>query len=212
MSSRCDPAYAEIIDRLFCFEVLNQQPESVVGLSADDRIIYVNDRWDDFAAANDGQPGIGAHWDLGAHYLGAIPEVVQPFYRDLLARARRAGDALHPVTHEYECSTPSQYRRFNMLVYAVSDGSCVLIVNSLAIERTFADGERPAHAADDSCYRDADGLIHQCSHCRRVRAAASAVEWHWVPGWVARSPAGTSHDLCGLCFRYYYPEPPDAVS
>jgi len=212
MSSRCDPAYAEVIDRRFCFEVLNQEPESVVGLSADDRIIYLNDGWDDFAAANDGQPGIRAQWDLGARYLAAIPEVLQPYYRALLAWARRAGDALHPLNHEYECSTPTQYRRFNMLVYAANGRlSVVLIVHSLMVERPFADGERPAQAADHRRFRDADGLIHQCSHCRRVRAA-SAVEWHWVPDWVACSPAGTSHDLCGLCFRYYYPALPEAVS
>jgi len=165
MSSRCDPAYARAIDRLFSFEVLNQQTDCVIGLSGDDRIVYVNDCWDDFAAANGGQPGIRAHWDLGAHYLAAISEVLVPFYRDLLARARRAVDSPHPVSHQYECSTPTRYRRFNMLCYAISDGSCVLIVNSLMADRPFADGERPSHVADEIHYRDAEGVVRLCDVC-----------------------------------------------
>jgi len=145
--------------------VLNQQTDCVIGLSGDDRIVYVNDRWDDFAAANGGQPGIRAHWDLGAHYLAAISEVLVPFYRDLLARARRAVDSPHPVSHQYECSTPTRYRRFNMLCYAISDGSCVLIVNSLMADRPFADGERPTHVADENHYRDAEGVVRLCDVC-----------------------------------------------
>ena len=55
-------------------------------------------------------------------------------------------------------------------------------------------------------YTDANGLIHQCAHCRRVRTVTRQVRWDWVPAWVAQRPADVGYTLCPACAKDVYPE------
>jgi hypothetical protein len=97
------------------------------------------------------------------------------------------------------------YRRYVMQVYALEHGAGFLVVNSLLIERAHDPlAAVPAQREED--YRDENGLLCQCSHCRRYRCMRVAERWDWIPAWVRRQPARTSHGLCRVCFDYYYPK------
>lgn len=57
------------------------------------------------------------------------------------------------------------------------------------------------HAAEDAVearYLGADGMILQCSHCRRVRGP-SPHAWDWIPRFVALPHPNTSHVICPSC-------------
>lgn len=197
MASRCDPAFEPLLHP-FARRDLDRRPATVFGLWSDWRIAYVNDAWDRFATDNGGQPAIGERWDLGASYLDAVPGLLHPFYQQLYDRS---GGSRHPSSHDYECSSPDQYRCFHMDVYALADRAGFIVVNSLLVERPHDDGIGPPVAVE---YHDEHGMLHQCMHCRRVENLLRA-RWDWVPAWVERVPQHTSHGLCPVCLAYYYP-------
>jgi hypothetical protein len=201
-----DADFAALLGPRFRLEDLDQEPASVFGLWPDGTIAYTNPAWRAFASANEGQPAVEREWGLGARYLDAITDALRPFYEDLLARAPDAGTSLHPAFHQYECSSATVFRRFGMQVYALDGRAGFIIVNSLLVEAPHDDAVRPPHAADPASYVNARGIIVQCSHCRRVQHAVHPTRWDWVPGWVDRSPAATSHGICPVCFEYYYPD------
>ena len=202
---RLDPAFSAALQQRFQLSDLDAHPESVLGLSADSRIAYFNPAWLGFATDNQGNPLIGAQWGLGAGYLDSISPTLRPFYKLLLQRAPSPDRSLHPSRHEYECSSASDYRRFEMHVYALPRAAGFVIVNSMVVERPHDPAERPAHAPSSDNYCRTDGVIVQCAHCRRVQHSIQLVRWDWVPTWVDRAPANTSHGLCPMCSDYYYP-------
>ncbi|MDQ3034620.1 MAG: hypothetical protein M3Y87_19580 [Myxococcota bacterium] len=62
-------------------------------------------------------------------------------------------------------------------------------------------------SAIEALYRDPNGMLVQCSHCRRVRRGdPSVTAWDWVPEYVARPQPRTSHGLCAVCLDFYYPK------
>jgi hypothetical protein len=139
--------------------------------------------------------------------MAAIPDPLQPFYSQIFTTALASTPAptARPLQHEYECSSASLYRRFLMTVYPVKNGAGLLVVNTLAAERRHDAEERPPHAANPALYVDQDGIVRQCTHCRRIQVAGSSDLWHWVPAWVEHCPPSTSHTLCTFCLDYYYP-------
>jgi hypothetical protein len=209
MSSRCHPDFEPLLARAFSREEVDHHPASVFGLWPDLTLAYTNRRWDEFADENAGQPAIGRDWSLGARYFDAIAEPLHPYYQTLLIRAPEPGAALHPVSHQYECSSAATFRIFNMQVYVLSQRAGYVVVNSLVVERAHDPREREPHAPDADRYIDAEGLIRQCCHCRRVEHGGESARWDWVPAWVERSPREASHTICPLCFDYYYPSEND---
>jgi hypothetical protein len=203
-----DPAFEGPLQGCFHLGDLDAHPQSVIGIWSDSRIAYVNPAWAGFAMENQGNPAIGACWGLGSDYLASISLALRPFYERLLERAPRPERSLHPVVHEYECSSATTYRRFVMQVYALPVGVGFVIVNSLVVDEPHDPIARPPHAAIDAHYRNANGTIVQCAHCRRVRHVEALARWDWIPTWVKRSPAVTSHGLCPICSEYYYPNAP----
>jgi len=205
MSSRCHPDFAPLLTRVFSRQEVDQHPATIFGLWPDLTLAYTNRGWDEFAGENGGQPAIEREWNLGARYFDAIAEPLRPYYRTLLTRAPDPGAALHPVSHQYECSSASTFRMFNMQVYVLPERAGYVVVNSLVVQRAQDPREREPHAPDPHRYTDAEGLIHQCCHCRRVQYVGERTRWDWVPAWVARSPREASHTICSICFDYYYP-------
>lgn len=185
-------------------EIANVADYSVCALDGSYVIGYVNAAWRRFARDNGGPRDREATWSIGASYLDAVPKVLRDFYHGLLKRslvARERG-SLFPLVHVYECSSPTTYRRFAMAVYPL-DGPVFLLAHTPVVVRDF-DAQLEAHPASDD-YVNADGLIKQCSHCRRVQRPRQQPEiWDWVPAWVARSPSETSHGLCDLCLVHFY--------
>lgn len=205
--ARCAPEFGSLLAR-FDRRALDDHAGAVFGLWADFRLAYVNAAWYRFAAENAGEPAISQRWSLGSVFMEAVPADLQPYYRYLFALANTRGRRVTaPLCHEYECSSPDTYRRFAMQVYTLDDFRGFLVVNSLRLEHPHAlDDAVAAPRAED--YQDDNGLVCQCSHCRRYRRRGLPERWDWVPAWVRRQPARTSHGLCRICFDYYYPKVP----
>jgi len=200
--SQCDPKFVPYIES-FERAGLGDTLDAVFGLWPELTLAYLNAGWFAFAAANGGEPAISQHWGLGRSVLDAIPDPLAPFYRRAF---RTALSSESPWQHEYECSSPTNLRRFVERVYPLAGGAGLLVVNSLVVEcphpRDPNVSEQPA-ARD---YVDEHHLIRQCMHCRRIRRNGERRRWDWIPAWVTEPPENTSHGLCEVCFRYYYPE------
>lgn len=203
-AKRVAPGFAALLAPRFSIEELDRNPASIFGLWGDGTIAYVNPAWREFGRENGGYPRLESAWGLGAGYLDAIAEPLRPFYAGLLERAADESARLHPVTHQYECSSARLFRKYSMQVFVLEGRAGFVIVNSLVFDAPHDPAVRPSHVADPTRYRDARGLVVQCAHCRRVRRAADLVRWDWVPAWVEQCPDRTSHGVCGLCLEYYY--------
>lgn len=183
-------------------QVLDQHPSPVCALTAAGAIVYVNPAWICFGSANGG-PATEETCGVGANVLHAAPPVLRAYYERMFSRAL---GARLPAEHDYECSSPQVLRVFRMRVHPLESGLLV-ITHSLQRE---VPHDRPVAAALDELYRDARGMIVQCSCCRRVRrpdpASDEQAVWEWVPAFVEATPARTSHGLCVMCLAYYYSE------
>lgn len=206
MSPQTQLRYPEIIRQVIDAEELDGHPESIFAIDADGRLIYVNEGWHQFADANGGQPQIADSWGIGASYFAAVPEVLEPFYRRLFRQAPDYATAARPLAHCYQCSTPTLYREFNMLIYTLPERQGHLVVNSLVVERPHDPQTHSPGDPDRVDYVDEGGFIHQCAHCRRIQHQRGEARWDWVPAWVDEPPANTSHGICPVCLDYYFPQ------
>jgi len=166
------------------------------------QILYVNPAWFRFSRENGGEPCVSRHWSVGARLLDGIARPLVPYVRRLYSECI---EACRPDGFDFECSGAHVYRRYRQSLYPV-DPEILILVNSLIEERPFEAGERPPHEPDPGRYLQESGVIVQCCHCRRVERVGAAEAWDWVPAWVERSPAETSHGLCPICLEYFYPE------
>lgn len=148
MPAHIDANFAARLAPHFRLEELERYPATVFGLWPDFRLAYLNPAWTAFADVNGGQPSVTSTWGLGTRYLDAIAEPLRPFYERLLARAPEPGASLHPVSHQYECSSATLFRKFSMQVYALPEGAGFVIVNSLLVETPHDASGRPPHSAD----------------------------------------------------------------
>ncbi len=168
-------------------------------LDAEDRLVWVNPAWERFARENGGE-SVLERWPPGNLYLSAVPEVLLPFLRDAFKRVR-AEQAV--FEHEYECSSPTQLRRFQMDVRPLDQGA-LLVTHTLRHEAPLGRDAEPALLA---LYEGEEGIVTQCCHCRRTRRSDTGkAVWAWVPQWVQQPLPGTSHGLCDICLEYYYPQ------
>jgi hypothetical protein len=201
--AQVDPEFAPLLKEHFQLDELDKHPGAVFGVWPDSRIAYLNPAWHRFASENGGMPAIAQSWGLGRRYLDSIPPVIRPVYEHLLAHALETGlDAMHPVTHEYECSNATTFRTFRMQLYGLR-GRGVLIVNTLMREAPHDHAHRTPEPADERRYRDHRGLIVMCSYCRRIQDPASLSRWDWVPAWVEAMPADLSHGACPICRDFH---------
>jgi hypothetical protein len=173
----------------------------IYGLTRDLRLGYLNPEWFAFAAANEGEPDIPARFGLGTRLLDAISGPLQDFYEEFFTRALAANK---PVQHDYECSSDQVYRLYHQSIYPLARARGLLVVNSLSVEKTHPpDRTTPGLESD---YRNDEGIMVQCSHCRRFRRNGAEAAWDWAPQWVRVLPPAISHGLCPVCIAYYYPE------
>lgn len=202
----CSPDFAPLLAGFTAEELGHRGSAVVYGLWPDMTLAYLSPSWFSFARENGGERVISPRWGLGSSILDAIPQALDHFYRELLSTALRAPGGPRPVAHEYECSSTAVYRRFAMHLLPLKEQAGLLIVNSLRIESPHDVAGRTSWDADAVRYTDEFGTVHQCAHCRRIRVVGREHEWHWVPAWVENPPDATSHDLCGICLDYYYPQ------
>lgn len=198
----CDPDFRSLLSG-FTPDSLERDPYAVYGIRHDATIGYVNPAWFEFAEQNGGSPEIAERWSLGASVLEATDEPLRRFYRRGFAQCLRSR---RPWSHRYECSSASQYRRFHMHVYPLSEGAGLLVRNALVAESPHDPATRTPHAYAYDSYRDAEGLATQCIHCRRIRRGDDRRRWDWVPELVASHRPEITGSLCPACFHYHYPD------
>jgi hypothetical protein len=172
----------------------------VYAMDAQLRLSYFNPAWRRFAADNGGTRLL-LRYGPGTPVLDAIAGPLRAFYARAFAGVLETGRAWH---HDYECSSAEVYRVFHQTVYPLAGGRGLVVVNSLRVDSPMALEGRRSAAPEDRAYRDDDGLITQCSHCRRVQRPRSRDLWDWVPAWVADMPGDVSHGLCPFCYDFYY--------
>jgi len=157
-------------------------------------LVRVNTGFLRFAAENGGGDLLEA-WQ-GRSILEAVPSVLRSFFVAGFERVRATGT---PWEHDYECSSPTLYRCFRMIVYPVT-GDSLFVIHSLRVEVSHT---RTAHAPDAQVYQW-DGFIHVCANCRRVENPHGSERWDWVPAYLERPPINVSHGLCKPCAAFYW--------
>lgn len=182
-------------------EELRHQTGTIYAIDREFRLRFVNEGWHRFAGENGVADDFVEAWPFGRCVIDAIPEVLRSFYRNAYLDSLISGAVWN---HDYECSSPATYRRFHQTIYPLSAGRGLLVVNSIAVEREH-DDSRVALSPDPG-YADGNGVVHQCCHCRRIKAQVDGERWDWVPAWVERPSRRVSHGLCPICLAHYYPD------
>lgn len=197
---RFDEDFSALLDN-FKLETLENDTNSVFGLSTDLCINYLNPAWFVFSQENDGEPDISERFGIGTYIGEALSGSVRDYYLDAFQRILQKGEVWH---HDYECSSPDRFRLYHQSVYPLHKRRGLVIVNSLVTEQVFNENLRKVSPAAMNLYTQETGFIVQCSNCRRVQSATRQGVWDWVPAWVKDMPANTSHSFCQICFEYYY--------
>ncbi len=183
--------------RGFDTDALQENGNCLYVVDSDLVISYVNPVYLRFAEDNGGKE-IADRFSVGCRILDAIDGPLRNFYADLYGRALRHGEV---IEHDYECSSPDEFRKFRMHIFPISDAHGLLVDHSLIVSR---EHDREAHPFDPDAYIDEHGIIYQCGHCRRIKHL-KAKRWDWCPDALARLKI--SHGLCELCLDHYYPDP-----
>lgn len=163
-------------------------------------IVYCNAAWDRFALANGGADVVRAR-QVGRNLAPAVPWVLRDFYWRAFENVWKTGV---PWEHDYECSSADVFRGFHMRVELLSrrvNRSPLVIANSLAASLPHS-GDTQAGLEDR--YRDADGIITMCCHCRRTKRPSGLEIWDWAPDFLRAPPRNVSHGLCGPCVQLHY--------
>jgi hypothetical protein len=188
---KIDPSFKAFLED-FNLEALEEHEGVVYGTWPDTRLGFLNRAWDNEKS------GDIEKWTLNSKAIDAIPKVLRPFYED---HFNQVLSKQQPWEHLYECSTPSRYRVFHMITYPLEKQAGFLTVHSLYIDTLYPeDSLNPL----ENQYRDENGLIHQCSHCRRIQRINSKDTWDWIPKWVEHPDPNTSHSLCEPCLDFFY--------
>lgn len=184
--------FPELLRDAFDAESLERVDTNIAVIDDAGSILWVNAAWSRFALANGGASDL----DDARSYFDAITPPLRDFYRSAFANALATGDAFD---HEYECSSPDKHRLYHLRALPV-DARALLLEHSLVTE---AAHDAPSHEAIEARYVSGDGTVLQCSHCRRIRAAA-AHSWDWVKQWVVKPHPRTSHGICPSCVGFYW--------
>ena len=185
----------------FNLETLENDPNSIFGLSSDLTFNYLNPAWFNFSEENEGEPAISERFGLGTHIGDALSGTAREYYLDAFQRILQKGEVWH---HDYECSSPTKFRLYHQSVYPLYKRSGLVVVNSLVTEQPFDESVRISRPPIGKLYTQETGFIVQCSNCRRVQCAPQQDVWDWVPAWIKHMPENTSHSICPICFEYYY--------
>jgi hypothetical protein len=180
---------------------LEKDPAVIFALDPELRIVDCNEAWDRFAAENGGQGLDRAHL-MGRSVLDAAPE---PLKQLLQEGYRQALVSHQPWEYCYECSSPTMYRTFRMVVYPDPDGTDLLVVNSLTVEKRH---DRQVCFPEEILHVDQDGVVTMCCNCRRTRRVKQKAVWDWVPSYVEAPPTLISHGICAVCLELLYSRKP----
>jgi hypothetical protein len=160
------------------------------------QFLYCNQAWDDFCLQNGGSASTYGEHLLG-HYLGEfLPDVLSKFYISHLLHVMRNGGPWH---HCYYCSSPSEFRIYQLDALELQDARELLISHSVIYASPHAE-----HVVTPivSVHYTAEGTVKMCCHCRKT-ARLDNSGWDWIPAFVAERPARCEVCLCSECSRFY---------
>lgn len=162
------------------------------------QVVYCNRAWDRAATANGVEQASGAKL-FGQPLLRFVPRALEYHYSTLLETAREKHIS---VFAEYECNTPSIYRRYQMKIVPVPRSSLLALIHTVVKE-----GSIPyrVHSAFDHDYGLKD-VAMMCAQCRRTKQLHDNI-WDWVPEFVHKSPRRVSFGVCDECTALYCREP-----
>lgn len=184
------------IARRFDVAALETDAASLAVIGPNATIVWVNAAWDAFASLN-GAPDACGRYRVGTSYFDGISGVLRSWFEARIALCLESGQ---PFEIEYECSSAEVLRALHLRALPVAGH--VLMSHSL---RRQAPHTRQAMPALEAIYRAPNGLVVQCSNCRRYRRADDTA-WDWLPAWVLHQPEPVSHSICTLCIGFYYGE------
>jgi hypothetical protein len=201
MGHKISVKFAELIDQE-CLDSFNKHPSSIYGLDKNYNIVYLNDAWFSFAQDNGGDN----EWTLGRNIFDTIPDLEKLFYKNLFdSTLKQQNSSMISPQTEYECSSPSLYRRYSMHIYPVGTEGLV-VVNSLVIEEPIEKHySQDSQQIESKDYIDENRCIYQCANCRRIRLLSDSNKWAWIPKFISKPYPNTSHCICPPCLNYYYP-------
>jgi len=192
-------------------EVLDEESGSACLLDPGGSILWVNRAWDRFAAANDGAPQALGASVVGTPFLDHIAgSEVQTYCAAALAHAKRLVDPppLGGVVLVGECNSDRLARlmtsRFTPVFTPSGELAGLSAVYTMLREAPISESYPPV-ARDAGRYRAANGLIRQCSCCRRVRDPGEPNAWDLVPALVVSRHPDVSHGICPVCVELHYP-------
>ncbi len=171
------------------------------------RIVYCNAFWDEFALANGGEKLLRKD-TIGIVLLDVVPDVLRFFYRERFEQVQLTQKVWE---HDYECSSPEQYRLFRMRVVCLGAGH-LIVDNSLRVEQEHGVLRSVAFPWSHN-YLNADGIVTMCMHCRRTKRVAELPEtlaglaetvWDWVPSFVHKPPKWVSAGICRMCYPLFF--------
>jgi hypothetical protein len=183
------------------FDTIEQNTESIYGLSKELTFNYFNPAWFQFAKENGGESTIANNYPLGTSLTKVLPQSLQQFYVTKYTEVLATGKVWH---HEYECSSSTLFRIFNQSTYPLKNGNGLVVINRLSVQLPMNQLNRPESKPLEEQYTHDTGFIHQCCNCRSIQRVANPDTWDWVPAWVTNIPEETSHTICPVCYDYYW--------
>lgn len=197
---RCIDGFASTLVG-FTLETLEADPSPIFAISKRCEIVYFNPAYRVFAERNDAAATVLKRFPIGSNVLDAIGGDARERYAERFAQIVH-GQA--PWFHDYTCSSPERFREFRQGAYPLKDGSGIVLVSSLTVERPLRGAQPDERPPLEQLYEQSTGLITQCSNCRRTLRNDGSEVWDWVPDWVAAPPSHTSHTICSVCFDYHW--------
>jgi len=180
---------------------LEKDPAVIYALDQELRIVYCNEAWDRFCAANGGG-GLQRDSQIGRPILESVPPVLQSYFKENYQRVFATGQ---PWEHSYECSSPTVFRQFRMMACPHLEAKGIVVANSLWVEHAHNPLERLNQIADEHTYCSEAGHVTMCCHCRRTRRPCTS-RWDWVPDYLRLPPQHVTHGICAVCLNLYCPD------
>ena len=181
------------------FKFLEYSSDPAFAVDASMRLAYVNRSYIAFGCANGGLGEQDSFSGIGTYIGDVMNDPLRQFY--LMAYGTLI-ETDKTWNHEYDCSSPTLYRRYLQSTFPLA-GKGLVVINRLLKEQSHTVESEPPIK---DYYLNENQLIPQCSHCHKVRRHGADVKWDWVTEWVASPPQEVTHSLCEPCADYYYGE------
>jgi hypothetical protein len=185
---------------LSILDALDLEPHPGSLLDPQGRVLYVNAAWMRASASGHAAPGSGLR---GALWIDHVPAEERAPLREVLQqvllqpRGTSAG-----ITRVGRCNCDGRMTSTRFVPVFNPDGEDVLgiVVLHTAVTEAPALPVPPDHPP---AYAHADGLVHQCTSCRRVQLPGEP-RWEYLASYAEKPPRATTHGICPTCFEATY--------